>query len=320
MKVVIGGAQRSGTSFLRSILGSHSEIAMFPYDLRLWTKYWPEVGPGPLSTSGQKALLNSILLDEKTLIAEDVPSFDQVHERMIQGKQPTISAMYVFDCFLAAYARNRGRSVWGHKTPWNEYYAKDILGEWSDVYFIHLIRNPLHSAISAQHAEGGSWFYDPFLHIERWRKSAELALQNGRTYPDKYMVIRYEDLKANPRLVSQSLCNFLGLKFEKGMETGSKQPGWEGNNSSFLRESSLKGGTRNKSLPPYLEKLYRKKLKPQMEHFGYLDTNVDSRFDSLHTLAVGCHRLWLSAIYLAIRLRKALMRLLNLKLPGGSSL
>ena len=304
MKVVIGGAQRSGTSFLRSILGSHSEVAMFPYDLRLWTKYWPEVGPAPLSTTGQKALLDSILLDEKTLIAEDVPSFEQVHERMIQTKQPTISAMDVFDCFLAAYARNRGRSVWGHKTPWNEYYATDILGEWSDVYFIHLIRNPLHSAMSAKHAESGSWFYDPFLHVERWRKSAELALQNARTYPDRYMVIRYEDLKANPRWVSQSLCDFLGVKFEKGMETGSKQPGWGGNNSSFLRESTLKVGNRNKSLPRYLEQLYRKKLKTQMEHFGYLDTIVDSRFDSLNTLAVGCHRLWLSTLYLAIWLRK----------------
>ena len=309
MKVVIGGAQRSGTSFLRSILGSHSEVAMFPYDLRLWTKYWPEVGPGPLSTTGQKALLDSILLDEKTLIAEDVPSFEQVHERMIQGTKPTISAMDVFDCFLAAYARNRGRSVWGHKTPWTEYYATDILGEWSDVYFIHLIRNPLDSAMSAKHAEGGSWFYDPFLHIERWRKSAELAIQNVKTYPDRYMVIRYEDLRANPRLVSQSLCDFLGLKFEKGMETGSKQPGWGGNNSSFLSESTLKVGTRNKSLPRYLEKLYRKKLQPQMEHFGYLNTIVDRRFDSLHILAVGCHRIWLSTLYFAIWLRKRLSAL-----------
>lgn len=309
MKVVIGGAQRSGTSFLRSILGSHSEVAMFPYDLRLWTKYWPEVGPGPLTTNGQKALLNSILLDEKTLIADDVPSFEQVHERMSQRTKPTMSAMDVFDCFLAAYARNRGRSVWGHKTPWNEYYAADILGEWSDVYFIHLIRNPLHSAMSAKHAEGGSWFYDPFLHIERWRKSGELAIENVKTYPDRYMVIRYEDLKANPRLVSKSLCDFLGLKFEKGMETGSKQPGWGGNNSSFLSESTLKVGTRNKSFPRYLEKLYRKKLKPQMEHFGYLDTSVDRRFDSVHILAVGCHRLWLRALYFAIWLRKRLSAL-----------
>lgn len=309
MKVVIGGAQRSGTSFLRSILGSHSEVAMFPYDLRLWTKYWPEVGPGPLTTNGQKALLKSILLDEKTLIADDVPSFEQVHERMIQRTKPTMSAMDVFDCFLAAYARNRGRSVWGHKTPWNEYYAADILGEWSDVYFIHLIRNPLHSAMSAKHAEGGSWFYDPFLHIERWRKSGELAIENVKTYPDRYMVIRYEDLKANPRLVSKSLCDFLGLKFEKGMETGSKQPGWGGNNSSFLSESTLKVGTRNKSFPRYLEKLYRKKLKPQMEHFGYLDTSVDRRFDSVHILAVGCHRLWLRTLYFAIWLRKRLSAL-----------
>lgn len=309
MKVVIGGAQRSGTSFLRSILGSHSEVAMFPYDLRLWTKYWPEVGPGPLTTNGQKALLNSILLDEKTLIADDVPSFEQVHERMSQRTKPTMSAMDVFDCFLAAYARNRGRSVWGHKTPWNEYYAADILGEWSDVYFIHLVRNPLHSAMSAKHAEGGSWFYDPFLHIERWRKSGELAIENVKTYPDRYMVIRYEDLKANPRLVSKSLCDFLGLKFEKGMETGSKQPGWGGNNSSFLSESTLKVGTRNKSFPRYLEKLYRKKLKPQMEHFGYLDTSVDRRFDSVHILAVGCHRLWLRALYFAIWLRKRLSAL-----------
>ena len=38
-KIFIGGPQRSGTSLLRSIMGSHSDIAFFPYDLKLWTKY-----------------------------------------------------------------------------------------------------------------------------------------------------------------------------------------------------------------------------------------------------------------------------------------
>jgi len=308
MKIIIGGAQRSGTSFLRAIVGSHSAVALFPYDLRLWTKYWLETGSSPLSRGQQQSLIGRILRDEKATIADDLPRIEEVRESLSRSEKSSITAMDVFDSFLGAYAKKRGRSVWGHKTPWNEFHAKEILDEWDDAFFIHLMRNPLDSAASTKHVDGGTWFYDPFLHIERWRRSAELALENERLYPGRYIVIRYEDLKAEPRLVTQSLCETLGLEFQEGMQTGLKQPGWGGNNSSFVSGTTTLGESREGALAGYVQTLYQRELEPQMKNFGYISTVPSQHFGPLQFFAVGLHRLWLRVFYRVIRLKEILQK------------
>ena len=78
MKIVIGGAQRSGTSLLRSIVGSHSKVAMFPYDLRLWTYFGARHSGQNLSLEQAESLLRGILSDKKALMADVLPTVDEV--------------------------------------------------------------------------------------------------------------------------------------------------------------------------------------------------------------------------------------------------
>lgn len=304
MKIIIGGAQRSGTSFLRSIVGFHPAVAVFPYDLRLWTKYWPQLGPAPLNRGEQDGLIHDIVGGEKSTIADDLPNPEEIKKLFYSDESVPITAMDVFDSFLKAYAEKRGRSIWGHKTPWNEFHAKEILDKWGDAFFLHLVRNPLRSAASAKHADGGTWFYDPFLHIDRWRESANLAIENQRLYPGRYVVIRYEDLRAEPRQVTQSLCKSLGLEYQEGIERGLSQPGWDGNNSSFGRGGGVPAESGKNHLAGYLERFYRRELWQQMEVFGYIGVPDIRRFGLFDSLAVGFHRLWLGCIYRAVRVKK----------------
>ena len=317
MKVIIGGAQRSGTSFLRAILGSHSDIAMFPYDLRLWTKYLPEFGLKPLAPEDQKMLIQRLLSDEKTVIADDVPSFDEVWARLKMGQNTPVSAMHVFDSFLSSYAQRRGRPIWGHKTPWNEYHAEQLLGEWDDAFFIHLIRNPLDSALSAKYAEGGTWHYDPFLHVKRWRRSAEEAEINAQRFPGRYLVVRYEDLRAEPRSTSQAICGFLGLAFEDEMEKGLKQPGWGGDNSSFTSRGGSSGRNRHRRLPKYLKAFYQEELKREMQRFGYVAAVSRTHLGPLDRFLLSFKRWRLRALYAAIRAKEHLQRGGGLQLQVG---
>jgi hypothetical protein len=269
MRILMGGAQRSGTSLLRSIVGSHSSVAFFPYDLTLWTRYRAQwAGQDCADPASQRELVAAILADEKVVIAEDVPTEAQVLRALRNSGGVPAQTESVFDAFLSAYATKRGRPIWGLKTPWNEFHAKEILDFYDDAVFIHLIRDPRESALSAMYADGGSWFYDPALHISRWKKSAQLAERNSVLFGDRYHVVKYEDLAHDPEGTITRLLPFLGLDYEAGIENGDRQPGWDGSNSSFSSQTAKKSGSRP-VLPAGLQWLYSQRLATELEVFGY---------------------------------------------------
>lgn len=306
MRVLIGGAQRSGTSLLRSIIGSHSRFAFFPYDLRLWTRYWGESQERPISLRGAKELVWRIVSDEKALIADVRPSGDEVVEVLSAKYNGSWTASDVFDAFLSSYAVGRSRASWGLKTPGNEIYAKDILKKWDDAIFFHVIRDPLSVAASVKHADGGSWFYDPFRHQNQWRESAQLSRINHDIFPDRYIIVRYEDLVLNPRTVSRTICAKLGVDYEKDMELGLRQPGWSGSNSSFTKEGSSERSPRKK-LPPYLRNLYLRNLWPEMHALGYSVSSSPPKADFFHRGIEVLHRQWLRGMYALIRLKRKVL-------------
>jgi hypothetical protein len=255
---------------MRSILGSHSDVAIFPYDLKLWTRYLDTfTGIDLARPENQNHVIQALLSDEKVVIATDVPSLVSVRQVLDQNSSAPETLAEIFDAFLHAYANNRGRQSWGLKTPWNEFYAREILNSFQDAVFIHVIRDPRKSALSAIYADGGSWFYDPGLHIQRWKKSAELAQVHSEEFDSRYFVIRYEDLAATPKETVQKLVASMGLPYEENMELGLGQPGWDGSNSSFTEVPSPKGSTRRPALPFDLEILYSRKLASQMSYFSY---------------------------------------------------
>jgi hypothetical protein len=270
MRIVMGGAQRSGTSLLRSVLGSHSSVAFFPYDLKLWTSLRESFGSQDFGVAqNQSDLIAEILGNEKVVIAPDVPTAVEIFAALDASSSPPLRIEEVFDAFLRAYARKRGKPIWGLKTPWNEFYASDILEYFDDVVFVHLIRDPRQSALSAIYADGGSWFYDPALHVARWKKSAQLALENKQRFGNRYQVVKYEELAGDPKATVQSILPYFGLEYEQGMEVGDKQPGWDGSNSSFATGQGKKPA-RRPPLPPDLQVLYSRKLGAELTAFGYV--------------------------------------------------
>lgn len=309
MKIIIGGAQRSGTSFLRSILGSHSSLAIFPYDLRLLTRYLGQFGTELMSPEQVKSLVQQIVTDEKAVIVADAPTQDEVLISLGKLDVRPITALTVFDTYLSEYARKRGKNIWGLKTPWNEFYSEAPMDTWTDAIFIHLIRNPLDSAASAIHVDGGSWFYDPGLHISRWMESSNLAEINEAKYPGRYFVVNYEELKADPRGISKKLCQKLGLTYEEGMELGLRQPGWSGSNSSFNSYSEPRGLARQRKIPRHLEWLYLIKLQTPMHNWGYLDEAVQVRFSPFYWLMSQVHMSWVWFIRLLIRVKASFDRI-----------
>jgi hypothetical protein len=275
--IFIGGMQRSGTSLLRAIIGSHPDVAIFEWDLPLWTKYYHhfkklDVNAVPVCSE----LLKEIFADPKMTACHVAIDREAVENRLKTEKN--ITCGLVFQHLLEEYAGALNRSRWGLKTPGNEYHAETILDFYPDAKFIQTVRDPRDVAVSFQNAKGGSWNYHPGIHIANWRRSVKIAEQLANRYSDRFLAIRYEDLVLDPAKTTRSVCQMLNLTYSDELINALGHLGWKGDNSSFddigsdktqSQISSAAIGRYHKQLDPYLIFRYQQKLKTELIHWQY---------------------------------------------------
>ncbi len=181
-------APRSGSTLLRVVLGSHSELYA-PPEL-------------PLKHLGVRAETEWIKasLDGLELTAEDL-------EHML------------WDRVLAEALRRSGKPRLVVKTPSNVLVWKRIAACWPDARFVFLLRHPA-GAVASLHSS-----FDPAWRPEE-AGSMEESVARGLRYMNVVeearsalpgFTVRYEELTAEPERVVRELCEFLGLPFEPGM-------------------------------------------------------------------------------------------------------
>ncbi len=241
--VFIGGQERSGTSMIRSVIGSHPDIAIFEYDLPLWRsiypehrRYWGEVPNRELALK----MLEAIYGNEKLLQSAYKPDRARV-EKALNGlnleaiTDYTALAGAVFGALLEEYRLVRGRKRWGLKTPTNEFFADEIFSVHPDAKFVHVYRN-VFSMISSLKKLG--WIQPGDQHLARriieWNRSLEALLVNLHRYRGRYLGIRYENFVEDPKTYLKLICGFLGIDYrEEMLEMRGHPGGWKGSNSAF---------------------------------------------------------------------------------------
>jgi hypothetical protein len=186
--VFIFSAARSGSTLLRAVLGSHSQLYA-PPEL-------------PLAHLGVRAETRWIetSLDELKLTTEDLDYM-------------------LWDRVLADALERSGKPTIVVKTPSNVLIWQRIAACWPDSRFIFLLRHPAASVVSLQ----ASW--SPAWHSNE-SGSLEESVSKGLRYMGQLeearnalpgLTVRYEDLTAHPEAAGRQLCGFLGLPFEPAM-------------------------------------------------------------------------------------------------------
>ena len=214
---LIVGSPRSGTTLLRLMLDSHSELTI------------PETGflvLGPkLRGAGDRLrerFFHAVINYPQPFCAW--PDFE-IPEAAFWEALTEISPFNIsegFRAFYRLYAARLGKPRWGDKTP---LYCKElntIRQVLPEARFIHLIRDGRDSALSLRRM----WF-SPGWQIETqaayWRKNILLARRAGLGRPD-YMEVRYEDLILSAGVTLERICAFAGLNYEDDMLTYYARP------------------------------------------------------------------------------------------------
>ena len=178
---------RSGSTLLRAILGSHSELHA-PHELHL-SRIAVTVG----SRNAENALA-AIGLDGRRL------------EHLL------------WDRLLHRQLRLSGKSVLVNKTPSDAFIWRRIVECWPDARFIFLLRHPLSSAQSRQAAFPDRPLDESIAKTLRFMNAVEEA---RRSLPG--LTVRYEQLTADPEGVTREICAYLDVPWEPGMlEYGSR--------------------------------------------------------------------------------------------------
>ncbi len=126
-----------------------------------------------------------------------------------------------------------GRRVRGDKTPYHVHHVPLLLDWYPNAKVVQTFRDPRAVYASLRHKERaeklsavgraarqlGSVFdlYSVANLIHRWRWMARLHRQYGASYPDRYTLVRFEDVVAAPGPTLGRLSEFLGISYSDAM-------------------------------------------------------------------------------------------------------
>jgi len=208
----IGGAPKSGTTWLRLLLNAHPGISCggeghFPNRLV------------PALARALKAYNVSIDAKNKTIFGqlEAQPLFSNRHALYLAGAAISL--------LLGRPAKAGTARIVGDKTPDNVRFLPLLAGLFPAARFIHIVRDPRDCAVSA-------WFHNlrvnparvpgrfpsfeafalNFAHI--WAATARGGVKFAEQRPERCLTLRYEDLSDDPVRSLDRICAFLGASRE----------------------------------------------------------------------------------------------------------
>ena len=204
----ICGVPRSGTTLLRSILSSHSQIIVTP-ESHFFSKWVSLYG---IDKKFDQSELNNFLVHlygwDRFLNYQINP---EEFDACLKVKGKIISLAIVFNAMMTCYAENEDKPIWCEKTPYNEVFLREIRDWYPEALLIYIARDPRAVISSLLKTPWGS--KNIYANIAKWKRSVHIYAQNR----EEFMFLRYEDLVDEPKKTVKVLCEDLGVIFEEGM-------------------------------------------------------------------------------------------------------
>lgn len=117
---------------------------------------------------------------------------------------------------FALYARSRGKTMYGDKTPLYVSFIEPIASLLPETRFVHLIRDGRDTVLAYLERDKGP--ADVAEGAFHWRLRVSRGHTSGsRLGPDRYREFHYEDLIDDPEATVRAICDFLGLQYDPAM-------------------------------------------------------------------------------------------------------
>ncbi len=208
----IVGCGRSGTSLLQAMISSHP-VAIIPNETKFYTvirrhyRKRDELHNNRTFDHAIYAVLDSWWIEELNLNAEEVRA-------LCQAGQKTWETILL--ALLTLYAEKHQAQRVGEKSPGHLRYLGLLKDRFPQAKFIHVIRDPRAVVLSLIKAPFATSHIGP--KIQRWQLAIDTHLKYADALgPERYMLVKYEDLVRDPESALRRVCQFLDLAFSPEM-------------------------------------------------------------------------------------------------------
>lgn len=201
----IGGAMRSGTTWLRNMLDAHPLLAL-PNESFFIRNVWKEL---VRREAVDDTVLAWRLIREARFFKQW--GLDPAEAELVLAQHPPHCYADLIRALFAAYAHREGKPFSADKTPNHaycfEWYAEHFPGS----RFVHVLRDPraacMSLAVQPWHRGGLQ------SAAQAWAATVRRARQAQAVLGDRFLEVRYEDLVRRPDEELERLCSFAGLPF-----------------------------------------------------------------------------------------------------------
>jgi len=206
------GSPRSGTSMLRKMINGHPALAI-PDASHFYTTFYPlRELYYPLGVEKNVAALVSDALKSfhirywlPAISTDDVLAC--VTEYSFSG---------VFEALMWAWVKTQGKKYWGEETPQHVYFWNEILLDFPQAKFLHVVRDGRDVALSYRKAQFGPKGFAAAAY--RWNHELNIVRELRSVLAgNRLLEIRYEDLLSNTGPVLERVCRFLGVDSHPAM-------------------------------------------------------------------------------------------------------
>lgn len=268
--IFVGGFYKSGTTFVLNLLDGHPNLSALPGDAKLlrFTRQTTTLSPNEraqaLRERWMHALVNPTGLPPFWLFGHDAVPYlnflnflDYWLSRVEHCDRRLIDSVA-----WAYYCANPSGSLqaryWVDKTPTQELDAADLLMLYPKARFVHVVRNPLGiiAAMKTIASNRGQQFRMMHM-LGELRTSMRCGLQNqDREGRSRYIIVRYEDILADPPGIMARLAEQLGIPYHDTLLEPTIN-GMPSTSNSAYRENRLQGQIQTQSLERWRDKLTR---------------------------------------------------------------
>ncbi len=209
----IVGCARSGTTLLRNLLRSHPSLTL-PPESHFIPRFYKEFGD-PATEADARRLASLILGTmwvkkwELGLTPDDFAG--------CRTYRDIVCRMY------ETYARKEGKPRWGEKTPEYVKELPTLRRVFPDAKIIHIIRDGRDVAHSWVQKRFGPQNY--YTAAQAWKLRVNLGRREGRSSPETYHEVRFEELLANPSGTMRAVCEFLDEPYVDDLLRPTPPPG-----------------------------------------------------------------------------------------------
>ncbi|HBF22283.1 MAG TPA: hypothetical protein DDW23_00585 [Planctomycetes bacterium] len=261
--IFIVGPPRCGTTLVAEILGAHPNL-FFPSETHFYEEIRAGAGKGLIKSKTQKgdrALDDTLGLFRKYQYEEDwkrveTPGFREQVEKSWEEQGPGLPNL--FHAFMSLQAQNEGKLRWGDNTPRDVFHLKQILTDFPNARILICSRDPRDFLLSYQNKWKKTWhinqsriraLYHPLTTTLLWKSSMrQLEVLNQNCPQENWMLVRYEDIVANPEETVREICKTTGIKFHSELlDVKTNNSSFESKNAEGIFRDSV--GRWRKDLP-----------------------------------------------------------------------